>query len=573
MKQFWQKVRACITSKKFLVPFGIVFGSLAAVSIVIQLLYPTNRTLPFASLSGERYGYKLQGELQQRVEQLLPQSKATLRVNGEERLTLPASELGATYNAAAVAKYAVVYPLWQRLLPFSIVLAHPNLNNMTFEFDEQKLSNKITEQLGILQVSPKDATVTVMGGKATAQEEVAGAKVTDNAARQAILTSQYSLGNTQTVTVPFTAVQADRKKAAVEDIAKQANTVIEHDFTLTYESTSLVVKRETLGAWLRFVDKEDGSLAMSYSTDNIGTYLLTAIGPKVNANPTEITVKMIDGNEISRSTGKSGKAIDTATSAEAIGKALLANSTHTATVTIITVEPKVVYERTYTSGYAALNAYLTDLANTAEITVKVQQIDGSNTSGQVGGATSVVSASTYKLYVAAYLLNQVDGGKVAMTDPINDTTIDVCLEKMIVVSDNNCAEAFLSKFGRTTINTFYYGRGYSTATSMVNLTQPLHTSANDLVKLLIEIQKASIMSTSSRDHLLGLMKRQIYRRGVPAGTSAVVADKVGFLYGYLNDASIVYHPKGTYVIAILTNNQSWDKIAEITRQVEKILYP
>ena len=59
---------------------------------------------------------------------------------------------------------------------------------------------------------------------------------------------------------------------------------------------------------------------------------------------------------------------------------------------------------------------------------------------------------------------------------------------------------------------------------------------------------------------------------VPAGTSATVADKVGFLYGYLNDAAIVYHPSGTYVLSVMTDRLSWGKIAEITRKIEGIMY-
>ena len=49
-------------------------------------------------------------------------------------------------------------------------------------------------------------------------------------------------------------------------------------------------------------------------------------------------------------------------------------------------------------------------------------------------------------------------------------------------------------------------------------------------------------------------------------------DKVGFLEGYLNDAAIVTHPKGKYVMSIITKSQSWGKIAEITRKLEDIMY-
>ena len=66
------------------------------------------------------------------------------------------------------------------------------------------------------------------------------------------------------------------------------------------------------------------------------------------------------------------------------------------------------------------------------------------------------------------------------------------------------------------------------------------------------------------------MKRNVYRQGIPAGASGTVADKVGFLNGLLHDAAIVYSPKGTYVLVILTNGSSWANIAELTKKIEAL---
>ena len=66
------------------------------------------------------------------------------------------------------------------------------------------------------------------------------------------------------------------------------------------------------------------------------------------------------------------------------------------------------------------------------------------------------------------------------------------------------------------------------------------------------------------------MQRNIYRQGIPAGASGSVADKVGFLNGLLHDAAIVYSPKGTYALVIMTDGSSWAEIADITRQIEKL---
>jgi len=76
---------------------------------------------------------------------------------------------------------------------------------------------------------------------------------------------------------------------------------------------------------------------------------------------------------------------------------------------------------------------------------------------------------------------------------------------------------------------------------------------------------------SSRDVWIASMKKNVYRQGIPKGIpSAVVADKVGFLDAWLHDASIVYSPKGTYVLVIMTESSSWANIADLAGQIETL---
>ncbi|MNL28162.1 hypothetical protein D3C87_1497930 [compost metagenome] len=158
------------------------------------------------------------------------------------------------------------------------------------------------------------------------------------------------------------------------------------------------------------------------------------------------------------------------------------------------------------------------------------------------------------------------------SDSIRGYDMAACLEKTIVLSANECAEELLGKFGRTNINNFLYGRGISRTTTFTNPTAT-QTSAADLNRLMIGIHNGSLLSGDDQTNLLEKMGRQIYRRGIPAGSIGTVQDKVGFLWDYLNDSGIVRHPKGTYAMTILTKGSSWENIAQITRDVEGIMYP
>jgi beta-lactamase class A len=97
------------------------------------------------------------------------------------------------------------------------------------------------------------------------------------------------------------------------------------------------------------------------------------------------------------------------------------------------------------------------------------------------------------------------------------------------------------------------------------------TTANDLATYLTKLQNSQLsIKPASRDRLLSAMKRNIYRQGVPSGASGQTADKVGFLWGLLHDAAIVYSPKGTYVLAVMTDGSTWGNIAELTRKIEAL---
>jgi len=100
----------------------------------------------------------------------------------------------------------------------------------------------------------------------------------------------------------------------------------------------------------------------------------------------------------------------------------------------------------------------------------------------------------------------------------------------------------------------------------------IKTTPADLALFLAELQTGQILNQqSSRNLLMSAMKRNIYRQGIPAGISgSVVADKVGFLYGLLHDASIVYSPTGTYVLVIMTDGSSWSTIADFASQIEAL---
>ncbi len=115
-----------------------------------------------------------------------------------------------------------------------------------------------------------------------------------------------------------------------------------------------------------------------------------------------------------------------------------------------------------------------------------------------------------------------------------------------------------------------HAAGLSNATSL-NTSQGFVATADDEALFLTKLQTGQLLNPDSTARLLNVMGRQVYRSGIPAGTSVAVADKVGFLNGLLHDAAIVYAPSGTYVLVIMSNGSSWGQIADAARQINALL--
>jgi beta-lactamase class A len=147
-------------------------------------------------------------------------------------------------------------------------------------------------------------------------------------------------------------------------------------------------------------------------------------------------------------------------------------------------------------------------------------------------------------------------------------SLDSCLQKTILVSDNNCAQAIIDLIGWNETQNQVKAAGFSSTNVNNSGGGYMSSTAADLASLLKGLYDGSLLNTSSTDYLLNLMKQQVYRSGIPAGSpNAVVADKVGFLDSWNHDAAIVYAPNSTYVLVILTTNSSFSQIKALSNQI------
>jgi len=171
------------------------------------------------------------------------------------------------------------------------------------------------------------------------------------------------------------------------------------------------------------------------------------------------------------------------------------------------------------------------------------------------------TASIYKIYVVYLQLIDI---QLAKRDPQalfrGDMTRQKCIEEAIRISDSGCAEALMAELGNVDINARLQAFGL-TNTSFPGFV----TSASDAAKILERLQGNRDFGQDLKQLLLGVMKQQIYRNGLPLGMpEAVVADKVGFSETpNYHDVGIVSLPNGRdYIVAILSQGASSRQIAD-----------
>lgn len=165
------------------------------------------------------------------------------------------------------------------------------------------------------------------------------------------------------------------------------------------------------------------------------------------------------------------------------------------------------------------------------------------------------SASLYKLFVAESVYRGIDSGAIRMSQAVSGTGRNVqdCLNLMITISDNTCGVGLGSLVGWDKQIERLHNAGFTHTLLRANDAEK--TSAGDVALLLKRLYGGTLLSPSSSETFINLLKAQKVNnrlpQGLPPGT--VIAHKTGDLDGVVHDAGIVYNAEGgDYIIAALT---------------------
>ena len=550
--------------------FGV--GGLLAVVIGLQLGYPWNK-LPLGTvIEGKNVGGQQVDDVIKMLDNDLKNQKLQVYFGDSPKayVTPKPAEIGVTIKSENIVK-AAEYPLWLRLIPTSLWWAHAAISQgeLEYKYDSKKVDEYVDKKLGgSCDVKPENASLVYKDGGLQIVPVINGGTCKLDDVKKTLMNVKPKLGDSK-VKIAMVAHPAPIQNKAAE--AARAKFMERSTGVRINTSIGVVlVPQNTLLSWLQFSAPNEGIQA-TIDGEKAGEFMDKEVQPKVYIKPGTSRVKTLDFQVISQQLGASGRTLDRDATLTALTEYINGRDVDIEALTK-TVPANVTYDRQYTKSDEGLKALLQQFAETHPGTygVKYVELSGAMRHGGYNESRAFVTASTYKLFVAYGTLKRVDAGQFNWSDIISGgQNLATCFDKMIVNSDNPCAEALLYKIGQKALTQdIQNDLGLKNSTF---LKDNIYSTAEDEAAFLADLARGQLgsLTQDSQNRLISAMKRNVYRKGVPAGASGPVADKVGFLWGLLHDASIVYSPSGTYVLVILTDGAGdWGQLAELTRQIE-----
>jgi beta-lactamase class A len=543
----------------------LLFGSV----VVAQWLYPNDRTLPFAVIDGKQVGSEqrdvLLSELQDRY------GKQVEFKAGEKILTKALLiDAGIIPQYEMVVKKALEYPWWERSIPFSLLTRQWSMGAIPMEFT---YSVPRAEAFAKSQLIPRcnaeavGASIVVQKGELVLAAGKEG-RLCD--VEGVIAALQNTKPQTQTVQLPYQVLYPQRKNNEVKRLFEHTKQRFAEGLAIEVDGTIYKVDAKTVISWLSFhEDKKTHQLKLAINDGRARTYL-EKLQKKYYKAPTARTVYLLDGAERRQQAGTEGRTIAIEATMTTLKKSLM-QSGGVVQATMQTVVPQTQYVNDYSVASQGLQALLQNLAREkGDYGITVIELDGRKRSANANGTRIYTTASTYKIFVAYAVLKEIEAGRIRWGQIIRDNmTTEDCWAEMLIYSMNPCSWVFADMaggWGRLE----QLARGYGMVNTQLTANDK-HSTSNDESLYFAKLEQGQLLQGASRQRLLDTLKVQHYRSGIPTGTGYVVADKIGFLDGYLHDVGIVYAPKGRYVLGVMTYGGSWGQIADVARRVNEYM--
>jgi beta-lactamase class A len=219
---------------------------------------------------------------------------------------------------------------------------------------------------------------------------------------------------------------------------------------------------------------------------------------------------------------------------------------------------------------------------------------------ELGADRVLAAASTIKLPIAIALFQDIDAGKVKLTEaltinqqaiaegsgdlqelkPGTQVSLLVAATKMMTISDNTATNLIIDRLGGTAaLNQRFRQWGLKVTTinhPLPDLQGTNTTTARELTRSMMALDRGKIVSDSARTQLLSIMSKTTRNTMLPPGlgAGAKIAHKTGDIGSLIADVGLIELPSGKSYIAAVLVKRPYNNPAgpALIREMSKITY-
>ncbi|HEX6257907.1 MAG TPA: serine hydrolase [Candidatus Saccharimonadales bacterium] len=537
--------------------------------VFLQLLYPQDRALPFARLEGRDVGGFSSTDITE-VLKAKYERDVDFTIANKPVFKAKIIDSGVTPHYNETVGRATDYPLIERLVPLSILVKHLFSDSVQTQYtvDPVKVRSFVASKvLPLCNVKPVNAVIRIEKDDVVVKEGTEG-RVCD---AQEIEAKLQRLPGNGSVALAVKTIEPTQSRAKLEPLLVTAKQRLSQGISLTVDGKEYPVDTPVFATW--FVFQEDiktHQVRIAANKSKISAYLSQFNKKHARAAQTA-KVFTLDGAARKRIGGKEGRSLDAARTASALHRLVERGGDSTVPAVFSRISPAVEYIRDYSPTQHGLSVLLQDLAREKGMYgITVMELGGKKRQADVNGTHIFTTASTYKLFVAYSVLKEIEAGNIRWKQHIRDgKDTAACFDEMLLYSLNPCSWTFRDMVGGwAKIQQQMRGLGLANTYLVQN---DLRSTSNDESLFLRKLELGESLRGESRSFLLRMLRSQIYRSGIPNGVRWPVANKIGFLEGFLHDVGIIYSPKGTYILGVMTYGGSWWQIADVAKRVDALM--
>lgn len=542
---------------------AVVMGIL----IAIQFVYPSDRALPFARLQSNGYvGFNSITEISHKFQNF---DTRIVTVHTHNRsFTTSYADLGVKPNTDATIDKLSNYPLKQRLIPFSIFFVGNQTQSAARDLDESRLTLYVNDIIDQTSKQPVDAVITMQGTKLAVTPAEDGYEYQKAELKSQVL--RADLSDKASIVFSPTILHPKVSTGTASDDANRMQHRIDKPLSIQSEGRIMTIDSTTLASWIDITpNPEKGRIELTFNKGRVANSIKPFAG-MVDVAGTPTVVTLLNGVEAGRSVGVTGKILQFNELVEQVASTT-SYATTTVEAKVTSVIPKITYDRRYSkdsTGVQNLLKYWTD-NHKGQYGIDFRSLNG-KIEANVNPHRQFTSVGIYRLFIVHQVYGRINSGTLKGSNPTTTGhSVDTCIDKMMRESEEACSRALGDIIGWSANDSMLHTQGFE-STTLAGGTGP--TTANDASDWLYKLLNSSITTKAQADSLINQMSRSTARSGLPSGIPGLkVANKAGSFGGVRHDVGVVYNPRGTYVLSILSEGSSFDQIADLAREINKIM--